>query len=108
MDFDGTGNSDEIGFEIDEDFAKPGLQRLRIFVEVPIAEAEKIDRNGTEDREGALRFVFADLCVSRFCSIRHDHRPHRPSVAKVKGEEPSATDDFIVGMWRQHEQTLAA
>ena len=54
MNFDRTGNSDEVRLEIDQNFAQPLLERVSFLREVTISKAKKLRRRAAEECEGQL------------------------------------------------------
>ena len=107
MDLDRTRNGDQIGFELGEDFAEPLIEPIELLGEMTVGKVKKVDRDGADDGEGALGFLFADLGIAGLRAVGRDDHPHLPPIPKMQREQTAAADDFVVGMGREHQQALA-
>jgi triosephosphate isomerase len=72
-----------------------------------VGEVKKLGRDGAKDVEGAERFLLADRGVSGFGAVGRDRDPHVPPIPEMEREQTAASDDFVVGMRRKHQQALA-
>ena len=108
MNLHGTGNGDQVGLEIDQDFAHPIFQRVGFLGEAAVVESEEVTLDVAEEAERAAGFLLANSCVSRLRPIRHHDDSNLTAFANVQRNEAAAADDLVVGMRREHQQPLAA
>jgi len=112
VDFDGTGDADQVGLERREVLADRAGDGV---VEPAIGKTKKVDVYIAEDFETAPRFFFATAAVVisitdrrvGFRTVRRDHNADGTTFAKMFRDEAAAADHLVIGMGSEHEKPFA-
>ena len=107
MNLDRARRRNQVRPEVDQDVAERGGKAASVG-KVSIRKVQEFDVSGTQRCDGRPRLPLPLARFPRLPSVRRHHHPHFPPFAQMERHQPAATDDLVVGMRRQHQQSLAA